>query len=155
MTLALPNTGQALAIDIGDAGDIHPKNKKEVGRRLALSALAKTYRYTLTYSGPSYDRAIFSEDQALVFMKHAVFGMKTADGGPVKGFQIASADRRWVWAEATISGNSLVVKAPGVKNPVAVRYAWADNPEANLVNDENLPACPFRTDDWKGVTGPK
>ncbi len=152
MTLKLPNTGQALAIEIGEATDIHPRNKKDVGYRLAVNALAKTYRMPVVFSGPVYERASFGLGAARLSMKYAENGMKTTDNGKVKGFQIAGEDKKWFWADATIEGRIIVVKSAQVANPVAVRYAWSDNPDVNLVNGENLPACPFRTDNWPGVT---
>ncbi|WP_018626368.1 sialate O-acetylesterase [Niabella aurantiaca] len=150
MTTQLPNTGMATIIDIGDAKDIHPKNKQEVGRRLALIALNRDYKKNIEYSGPVYKTQKVKGDRILLSFDHAA-GMK-ASGGKLTGFAIAGSDQQFQWAEAEISGNTITVKAPGVKQPVAVRYAWADNPDANLVNSAGLPASPFRTDRWDGVT---
>lgn len=156
-TLALPATGMATAIDIGDAGDIHPRNKRDVGRRLALAARAVAYGQTLVHHGPRLLSTTIEpgSPKALVRLSSAE-GLRTSDGGPVRGFAIAGEDRVWHWADARIysgaEGPVVAVTSPKVLAPVAVRYAWADNPEANLVNAEGLPAEPFRTDDWPGVT---
>lgn len=151
MTLREPQTGMAVTIDIGDENDIHPRNKLDVGRRLAAWALAGTYGEKVIPSGPLFDRFTVEGDRVRLRFKHGV-GLKTSDGGPVKGFAIAGEDRRFVWADARIDGNAVVVSSPKVLKPVAVRYGWADNPIANLYNGAGLPASPFRTDDWPGVT---
>ncbi|SDC50596.1 sialate O-acetylesterase [Niabella drilacis] len=150
MTTQLSNTGMATIIDIGDAGDIHPKNKQEVGRRLALIALNKDYKKKNEYSGPRYRTQKINGDRIILGFDHAE-GMKALEG-KLTGFAIAGADQRFYWADAEISGSTITVKAPEVKQPVAVRYGWADNPEVNLVNGAGLPASPFRTDQWDGVT---
>lgn len=149
LTLSLPKTGMAVANDIGDAKDIHPRNKKDVGERLARWALAQDYGKDVVVSGPLYKSSAVEGNQIRVTFDHAE-GLKARDGGPLKRFEIAGADRKWHWAEAKIEGKSVVVSSPEVPEPVAVRYAWASNPEgANLVNGEGLPASLFRTDDWK------
>lgn len=156
MTAALPNNGQALAIDLADAdnpGDIHPRNKQDVGKRLALVAMGKYYGKDVAYSGPHYDSVKFDGDKAIVKFKYAD-GMK-AKGDKLTGFAIAGEDKKWVWADAKVEGDTVVVSSPEVKKPVAVRYAWSINPVANLYNAADLPACPFRTDDWPGITAPK
>ncbi|MBI5095280.1 MAG: sialate O-acetylesterase [Candidatus Hydrogenedentes bacterium] len=150
MTLSLPNTGMALAIDIGDPNDIHPKNKQDVGKRLALNALAKVYHQKVEFSGPMYKGLKVKGNSAVVTFTHAE-GL-AAKGGKLKGFAVAGADKKFVWADAEIKGNSIVVSSKSVAKPVAVRYAWADNPECTLVNGAGLPASPFRTDQWPGVT---
>lgn len=152
LTLREPSTGMAVTIDIGDANDIHPRNKLDVGHRLAVWALAKTYNQALEYSGPLFKSFSIEGNKIRLKFEHASSGLKTADGGPVKGFAIAGEDRRFVWAEARIDGNDLVVSSKDVAKPVAVRYAWADNPLANLYNKAGLPASPFRTDEWPGQT---
>ncbi len=152
MTLALPKTGMAVAIDIGDANDIHPRNKQDVGKRLALNALAIAYGKKVVYSGPLYERMRREGNAIRLYFKHVNGGLTTPNGEPLRGFAIAGADRRFVWAEARIEGNTVVVSSPQVLEPVAVRYAWADNPVCNLYNRAGLPASPFRTDDWPGVT---
>jgi len=153
MTLALPNTGMAVTIDIGEADDIHPRNKQDVGYRLAQWALAETYgRADVVPSGPLY-RSMTKENGAIrLAFDHVGGGLTTPDGAPLRGFAVAGADRRFVWADARIDGNTVVVSSRAVADPVAVRYGWANNPAVNLYNAEGLPASPFRTDDWPGVT---
>jgi len=151
MTLRQPQTGMAVTIDIGDANDIHPRNKLDVGRRLAAWALAGTYGQKVIPSGPLFDGYKIEGDKIRISLRHST-GLKTSDDGPPKGFAIAGEDRRFVWADARIVGNVVIVSSPKVLKPVAVRYGWADNPIANLYNSAGLPASPFRTDDWPGVT---
>jgi sialate O-acetylesterase len=151
-TLALPNTGMATIIDIGDAKDIHPKNKQEVGRRLALIALAKTYGQKINYSGPVYQSSKVEGKQIRLTFGNTENGLKSADGAALSGFAIAGADKKFYWAKATIHGNQIVVSSDQVANPVAVRYAWGNNPVANLTSNDGLPASPFRTDTWQGIT---
>ena len=150
-TLREPQTGMAVIIDIGDTNDIHPRNKVDVGHRLALWALANTYDLKTEYSGPLFEKFKAEGDKIKVTFSHAG-GLKTSDGSAPKGFAIAGEDHKFVWAEAKIEGNSVVVWSKEVAKPVAVRYAWADNPICNLYNDSGLPASPFRTDDWPGIT---
>jgi sialate O-acetylesterase len=154
MTMSLPNSGQALAIDIGEAGDIHPRNKREVGRRLALNALAQTYGLKVPFSGPQFDGYAIEGRRVRVRFKYAD-GLGTSDGAPVVGFAVAGPDRKFYWADARIDGNSVVVSSPSAPNPVAVRYGWSNNPAVNLINGADLPATPFRTDSWPGITAPK
>lgn len=151
-TLALPNTGMATIIDIGDAKDIHPKNKQEVGRRLALIALAKTYGQKINYSGPIYQSNKIEGKQIILSFGNSQNGLKTADGAAPTGFAIAGADQKFYWAKASIKGNQIIVSSDQVANPVAVRYAWGNNPVCNLVSNDGLPASPFRTDTWPGIT---
>ncbi|MEK7412031.1 MAG: sialate O-acetylesterase [Planctomycetota bacterium] len=144
----LPACGLALAIDIGDAKNIHPGNKQEVGRRLALNALALVYGQKIEWSGPWY-RAMTSEGSAIrLQFDHLGGGLVTSDNAPITGFAIAGEDKQFVWAEAKIDGETIIVSAPTVTKPVAVRYAWASNPACNLANKAGLPAVPFRTDEW-------
>jgi len=152
MTLATTNTGMAVIIDIGDAKDIHPKNKQEVGRRLALNALAKTYGKTVEYAGPVVDSVKIENGAVRIAFSHAEGGLKARDDQPLKGFAICGADKKFVWADARIDGSAVVVSSPTVAAPVAVRYAWANNPACNLINADGLPASPFRTDTFKGTT---
>jgi sialate O-acetylesterase len=152
MTLSVPHTGMAVAIDIGEANDIHPHNKRDVGKRLALIALAKQYCQTkLVYSGPLFASAKVEgkgkNKGVRLRFDHVSSGLVARDG-KLTGFAIAGADKKFVWAEARIDGNTVVVSSPKVAKPVAVRYAWADNPPCSLANREGLPASPFRTDDW-------
>lgn len=151
-TLALPNTGMATIIDIGDAKDIHPKNKQEVGRRLALIALAKTYGKKINYSGPVYQSNKVEGKQIRLTFGNTENGLKAADGAALNGFAIAGADKKFYWAKASIEGNQIIVRSDQVANPVAVRYAWGNNPVCNLVSNDGLPASPFRTDTWQGLT---
>ena len=137
----------AVLIDIGEEKDIHPKNKVEVGRRLALNALANTYGKNIEFSGPVYSGYKIVKGGIRVGFTHAE-GLSTADGKMVKGFYIAGPDRVFHKAEAVIEGNGVFVFCHEVDNPVSVRYAWANNPECNLVNGAGLPASPFRTDRW-------
>lgn len=148
---ALPNCGMALAIDIGDAADIHPRNKQEVGRRLALSALAITYGKNIEWSGPWYKSMEITGKGIRLTFDHAQSGL-VAKGDKLIGFAIAGKDRKFVWADAVIDGKTVLVSTPAVPKPVAVRYGWDANPTCNLSNGDNLPAVPFRTDDWPGVT---
>jgi sialate O-acetylesterase len=154
LTLSEPRTGMAVTIDIGEADDIHPRDKADVGSRLARWALADTYGQAVETSGPLYVSASVEGADVRVRFAHAD-GLTTSDGAPPKGFAVAGEDRRWHWAEARIEGASVVVSSPEVPRPVAVRYAWADNPEATLRNGDGLPASPFRTDDWPWTTAPR
>jgi len=148
-TLSLPNTGMAVTIDIGENNDIHPHNKQEVGRRLSLIARAKTYgEKSLPYSGPVYVSQKIMGNQIQLTFK---YGALVAKGDTLKGFTIAGADRQFRAANAVIQGNTVTVMSADVTSPVAVRYAWANNPACNLYNVAGLPASPFKTDDWDGV----
>lgn len=149
-----PKTGMAVTNDVGEADDIHPKNKKDPGERLALWALAKDYGQTdSVYSGPLFAGHEVREGAIRVNFDHAAAGLKSRDGGPLQRFEIAGKDRVWHWGEAAIDGpDGVLVSSPAVPNPVAVRYAWAANPiGANLVNSEGLPASVFRTDHWDDI----
>ncbi len=154
MTLSLPQTGQSVITDIGDANDIHPRNKQDVGLRLALNALHKDYgRKDLAYTGPVFETMNIDGDKAIIEFGNADNGFVVKNKyGYIEGFTIAGADKKFVWAKAYIDGNKVVVYSDQVKNPVAVRYSWANNPDVNLFNKEGLPAVPFRTDNWKGIT---
>jgi sialate O-acetylesterase len=142
------NTGMAVTIDIGEAKDIHPHNKQDVGKRLARWALAKTYGKDVAACGPLYKAMRTDGDKIVLEFDYAGCGLAVRDGGKLKGFAIAGADKKFVWADAQVVGNTVVVCCPGVKSPAAVRYAWANNPDCNLINKCGLPASPFRTDDW-------
>jgi sialate O-acetylesterase len=154
MALSMPNTGMAVGIDVGEANNIHPKNKQDIGKRLALCALAKTYKKDVEYSGPLYKSMEVKGDKAILHFDN-VGGRLIAKGGDLKGFAIAGADKKFVWAEAKIEGDTVIVSSDKVAEPVAVRYGWADNPVCNLYNKANLPASPFRTDVWAGLTDTK
>ncbi|MFA7344491.1 MAG: sialate O-acetylesterase [Terrimicrobiaceae bacterium] len=174
MTLKLPNTGQAVLIDVGESGDIHPRNKKDVGERLALIALAGNYKKSNPYSGPVYDSMKVENGKAILGFKFAEDGLvakplpqtydvksqaketaplvRNSPASQLEGFAICGDDRKWAWADAEIQGNTVVVSSDKVPAPVAVRYAWADNPTCNLYNSAGLPASPFRTDDFPPIT---
>ncbi|OHB61430.1 MAG: hypothetical protein A2Y12_05000 [Planctomycetes bacterium GWF2_42_9] len=163
MALAIPNTGMAVTMDIGDINDIHPKNKKDVGDRLARLALAKTYNRHMVYSGPIYKfmriedsnsktQSAKAHDKVIrLFFDHADSGL-IAKGDNLTCFEIAGEDRTFVSANALIDGNTIIVYNNKVKNPVAVRFAWSNTAVPNLFNKDGLPASSFRTDDWPGVT---
>ena len=138
----------AVTIDIGDDADIHPKNKQDVGKRLALAARANTYKQNIEFSGPLYQ--CYSIENHLIRIRFAhADGLKTSDNQALTGFAIAGPDHQFHWADAHIDGNTVVVSSPKVAFPTAVRYAWSDNPDCNLQNGAGLPASPFRTDNWK------
>jgi sialate O-acetylesterase len=145
--LSVPSTAMVVTIDIGDAGDIHPKNKQELGRRLGLAARALAYRESIPYSGPVYDSMTVDGGAIRLRFKHAEGGL-TARGERPVGFAIAGEDRNFLWGDAKIEGDTVVVSSPQVAKPVAVRYGWAGNPQVNLSNQAGLPASPFRTDQW-------
>ena len=174
LTLKLPNTGQAILIDIGESADIHPRNKKDVGERLALIALAKDYKKSQPYSGPVYDSMKIADGKAVLSFKQVADGLvakplpetyemksltketaplvRNSPGSQLEGFAICGEDKKWVWADAKIQGKTVVVSSDKVPSPVAVRYAWSDNPTCNLYNSAGLPASPFRTDDFPPTT---
>ena len=147
-TLAVPNTGMAVTIDIGMANNIHPKNKQDVGKRMAIWALGATYGKEVVRCGPLYESMSKRGGEIVVRFDHVGEGL-LAKGEKLKGFAVAGADRKFVWAEAKIEGDTVVVSCPQVKDPAAVRYAWAANPDCSLYNKAGLPASPFRTDDWE------
>jgi sialate O-acetylesterase len=143
MALKLPNTGMAVTIDVGNASDIHPTNKQDVAHRLAVNALKLNYGQDIEYSSPLYDTVTFSEGKATVKDKY----------GYLKGFEVAGDDKVFYYAKAEVMGNTVIVYHPKGLKPVSVRYAWSDAPvEANLYNADGLPASPFRTDNWPGIT---
>jgi sialate O-acetylesterase len=174
LALKVPKTGQAVIIDVGEAGDIHPRNKKDVGERLAVIALAKDYGKSIPYSGPVYDSMKVKNGKAVLKFTHTDGGLvarplpetfvvksqtnetaplvRNSPGSQLEGFAICGEDKKWVWADAKIEGNSVIVSSDKVSAPVAVRYAWSDNPTCNLYNRAGLPASPFRTDDFPPVT---
>lgn len=153
-TLLLPNTGMAVALDIGETKDIHPKNKQEVGNRLAAVALAKDYSKNQEYSGPVFTSLQVTGNKAVLSFSHADSGFIVKDSyGYIKGFEIAGADKQFHYAKASVENGNIVVYSDMIASPVAVRYGWADDmPEANLYNKQGFPAVPFRTDTWAGVT---
>ena len=150
-TLSLPATGMAVTTDIGNFRNIHPKNKQDVGKRLALWALAKTYGKELVCSGPLYESMSIEDDKIRVKFKHLGGGLVAKDGSLTE-FTIAGEDQKFVEATAAIDGDTIVVHSDEVAKPVAVRFAWHETPSPNLFNKEGLPASPFRTDDFPMVT---
>ena len=147
LALATPNTGMAITIDIGDTKDIHPKNKQDVGKRLGLAARKIAYGEDVVHSGPVY-RALRINAAALVLEFDSVGSGLVARDGELREFTLAGDDRTFVPAVATIQGNTIVVSSPDVPKPAAARYAWTNDPQCNLYNQEGLPASPFRTDTW-------
>lgn len=151
-TLSLPNTGMAVTIDIGNANDIHPKNKQDVGRRLAYIALNKTYKVNVPYTGPVFQSLKIEGNKVRLTFSGTEGGLKSKGNEPLTGFAVAGEDKKYHWAKAVIQNNQIIVSSDQIANPIAVRYAWANNPVCNLVNGAGLPATPFRTDDWNGIT---
>jgi sialate O-acetylesterase len=151
-TLAVPQTGMAVTTDIGNISDIHPKNKQEVGRRLALWALANDYGQDVVYSGPLYRQCTVEGKEIRLQFDHVGEGLVAKDGEALSHFEIAGSDQQFVPATATIDGDTVLVQCPQVAEPVAVRFAWTDTAEPNLFNKAGLPASPFRTDDFPLVT---
>lgn len=154
LTLSLPNTGMTVTTDIGEANDIHPKNKQEVGKRLAAIAFNKVYNISVIYSGPVYESMKIDGNKIIIHFSNSGSGLIAKDKyGYLMGFEISGDDRIFHFAKAYIEGSDVVVYQDEIIKPVAVRYAWANNPEdANLFNKEDFPAGSFRTDQWKGIT---
>ena len=156
----LANAGQCVITDLGEANDIHPKNKRDVAERLARWALVKDYGLALPYRSPELKESKFEGGKALLTFDFAPQGLRTIDVDEVKGFALCGADQKWVWAKASILGgskkgtNQIEVSSPQVPQPVAVRYAWSDNPICNVFSAEGLPVTPFRTDDFPMITDP-
>ena len=146
--LSIPNTGMAVITDIGNVSDIHPRNKEEVGRRLSLWALAKTYRQEgIEYSGPLYKSKKLDGSRVILSFEHAD-ALKSLDGKPLSWFTLAGADKSFVEAKAEISGDKVIVTSDAVTAPAEVRFGWNELAEPNLANGAGLPASPFRTDNW-------
>jgi sialate O-acetylesterase len=154
LTLSLPNTGMAVTTDIGEPHDIHPRNKQDVGKRLAAVALNKTYGKSRVDSGPAFQSIEVKGDRIVVTFTNIGGGLQVKDRyGYLKGFEIAGADKQFYYAKASVEGNKVVVYHDQVQAPVAVRFGWADEASgANLFNAEGFPAIPFRSDTWKGIT---
>ncbi len=153
-TKTCPNTAMAVITDVGDPNDIHPKKKEPVGDRLAIAARGIVYHQKIEYSGPIYKSMKINGNSVELSFDHIGSGLEAKDGD-LKGFAIAGADKKFVFAQAKIDGDKVIVSSPQVPNPTAVRYGWADCPVVNLYNKEGLPASPFRTDDFPMVTAPK
>ena len=153
LSLSLKNTGMAVISDIGNIKNIHPKNKLDVGKRLALWALAKDYGKTgIVYSGPIYKSMKVEGDKIRLSFDYTGSGLKTMDGKEVSHLTIAGADKTFVEAKGVIKGNTIIVSSDAVKKPVSVRFGWSNTDEPNLANKEGLPASSFRTDDWPGAS---
>jgi sialate O-acetylesterase len=154
-SLKIPNTGMAVTTDlVDDIKDIHPKNKRDVGQRLALWAMAKTYgKKDIVYSGPLYKSMKVDGKKIVLSFAHVGGGLVARDGKPLTEFEIAGEDGEYKPAEATIEGNTVVVQGKGVDNPTQVRFGWRNIANPNLANKEGLPASPFRTKGWQGGTG--
>jgi sialate O-acetylesterase len=150
----VPNCGLAVTIDTGEADDIHPGEKKIVGERLALCALAHHYGKKIQYRGPTF-KSVERLEGALKLRFDYVDGGLVVRGNKPEEFSIAGADRKWHWADARIEGDAIIVSSPMVPDPEAARYAWQGSPKATLYNGAGLPAVPFRTDNWPGVTEPR
>ena len=146
-----PNTAMAVITDVGNEKDIHPKPKKPVGERLALAARALAHGEKIEYSGPIFESMITSGERAILRFKHTGKGLE-ARGETLTGWTIAGEDKKFHDAQATIEGDTVIVSSPEVTAPVAVRFGWANYPVVNLWNKDGLPASPFRTDSWPGVT---
>ena len=146
----LPNTDIVVTIDLGEAMNIHPINKQEVGRRTMLKALKLAYNMNVVSSGPTYKSIVLRENKAEISFENIGSGLFTNNKfGYISEFAIAGDDKKFVWAKAYIEGNKVIVYNDKIHNPVAVRYAWSSNPsQSNLYNKEGLPAAPFRTDEW-------
>ncbi len=154
MTLNLPHTGMAITTDIGNPADIHPKNKQDVGKRLASIALHDVYQQTGESNGPMYQSMKVAGNKVILAFSHTGTGWLVKDKyGYIKGFEIAAADKQFQYAKAMVEGDKIIVYADGISQPVAVRYNWVDDAtDGNLFNKEQFPAAPFRTDEWEGVT---
>ena len=152
MTLEMANTGMAVIIDIGDAKNIHPTNKQDVGKRLALWALANTYSKDVVYSGPLY-KSMAKKDKTIVLsFDHLGGGLVAKGGESLKGFAIAGADQKFVWADAKIDGDTIVVSSDKVADPIAGATPGRTTPSATCTTKPACPASPFRTDTWPGAT---
>jgi sialate O-acetylesterase len=148
LSMKMKNTGMAVTMDIGDVRDIHPRNKQEVGRRLSLWALAKTYHQkNVVFSGPLYKKMKIEGSRIRIFFKHCAGGLLSKDS-LMQDFQIAGKDRIFKKANIKIDKNTIIVYSGEVNQPVAVRYGWGNAVEPKLFNGYGLPASPFRTDDW-------
>jgi sialate O-acetylesterase len=155
MTLSLPKTGMAVTTDIGNPDNVHPRNKEDVGKRLAANALANTYHLPLeVYCGPTFQSVEFKNGQAVLVFKNIGKGWQIKDQyGYIKGFEVAGSNQIFFYAQARLEGDNIIVRSDKVLDPQTVRYGWTDSPiDANLFNVEGFPASSFRTDQWKGIT---
>ena len=141
-----------ITTDVGNPDDVHPTNKKDVGKRLALNAMKVAYDNPKTIQSPMYKSVQFVDNKAVVTFKNPESSLLT-NGSELKGFEIAGDDKKFYYAQAKIEGNTVIISNSNVKKPVSVRYAWSNAPiDANLFNQEGLPASSFRTDNWEGIT---
>lgn len=152
MTARLPHTALVVTIDLGQENNVHPPDKADVGKRLALAAEGTVYGQAIAYSGPLFESAAIKGNKIVLHFRDVFAGLRSRDGKALRSFSIAGADHKFVWAEAQIAGNQVIVFSPAVSHPIAVRYDWADSPDGNLTNNSGIPASPFRTDDWPGIT---
>lgn len=154
LTLSLPHTGMAVITDIGMADDIHPKNKQDVGKRLAAIVLHDAYGKNIVYGGPTYESMKTDGSKVVISFSSVGTGLMVKDKyGYINGFEIAGADKKFYYARAHVQDGKVIVESASVSNPIAVRFGWVDDAgESNLFNKEGFPASPFRTDDWKGIT---
>jgi sialate O-acetylesterase len=147
--LKLPRTGQAITIDVGEPANIHPRNKVDVGHRLALAARAIAYGESVEWRGPTYRRHSIVDGVVTIEFDHVEQGLVVLGDGRPCCFAVAGADRRWVWADARLDGTRVVLQSDRVKGPIAIRYGWSNSPAGlNLYSRTGLPAAPFRTDEW-------
>ena len=147
------NTAQVVTIDLGEDGNLHPRSKKDIGLRLARGALSRDYGMPMPYKSATFRTMRVEGSKAILEFDNADGRLRSIDGGPLQGFAIAGTDRKFVWAEATVNRDgTITVSSDKVSTPVAVRYAWADNPVNNVYDNARLPLTPFRTDNWPGVT---
>ena len=154
--MSLQNSGEAVIIDLGEANNIHPKHKYEVAARLVRWALVKDYGMKFPFRSPEYKDMNVAGNKATLSFDCFGSSLRTVDVNEVKGFAICGEDKKWYWAKAElVSGDKVSVSSDKVSNPVAVRYAWADNPVCNLYSNDGLPVVPFRTDDFEMTTKPK
>jgi len=153
-TKTLPKVGMAVITDVGEKDDIHPKKKEPVGARLALTARGIAYGEKIVYSGPVYKSKSLKKGQVILSFDHADGGLESR-GGPLKGFAICGPDKKFVWADAEIRGDKVIVSSSQVTDPIEVRYGWVDFPVVNLWSKAGLPATPFRTDDFPMSTAKK
>ena len=153
-TLSLPNTGMAVIIDIGNSKDIHPRNKQDVGKRLALLALGKTYKLDIPHESPMFESMTTDRNTVTIRFKNTYGGLTVRNKyGYVNGFEVAGTDQKFHYAQARLQDGQVIVTCDKVTSPVAVRYGWADDPnDLNLYNSASLPAAPFRTDNWDKKT---
>jgi sialate O-acetylesterase len=155
LALALPHTGQAVTIDLGEGKDIHPRNKYDVASRLVRWALVKDYGFDFPYHSPEYRSVVFADGKAKITVDCFGSRLRTFDVEEIRGLMVCGPDRHWRWAQGrVVADNQIEVWSDEVRDPIAVRYAWAHNPVCNLYSADGLPMTPFRTDDFELSTRP-